>query len=201
MQNKLHYNNFDIEDINGEIWVPVLGFEKLYHVSNFGRVKSLDYLEKYFNKESGKIVSRLKKQKIKCQKISKQGYIGIKLYKDKVEHTTRVHRIVAESFLPNPNLKKHVNHKNGIKHDNRLCNLEWATPSENNKHAFRKGLRIPTCQKGFKNSNCKLSPMEIKRIRNHKKKYGEAKKLCQEMKISLSHYHNIRNGKVWSEIT
>lgn len=65
-------------------------------------------------------------------------FCGIKI-KGKMRNK-RVHRLVAQTYLPNPNNKPSVNHINGVKHDNRLSNLEWATISENTNHAYRYGF-------------------------------------------------------------
>jgi len=62
---------------------------------------------------------------------------------ERKKRITRLHRIVAEAFLPNPLHKKEVNHINGIKGDNRVCNLEWATHRENTDHAWAHGLTPP----------------------------------------------------------
>ena len=102
-----------------EIWKDVVGFEGLYRVSNQGRV---------FDILRDKFISIYQKPK---------GYLCCCLRKDNREHMKNVHRIVAESFIPNPDKKSQVNHINGIKSDNRSINLEWVTPSENGLHRYR----------------------------------------------------------------
>lgn len=64
------------------------------------------------------------------------GYFQIGLYKNNVRYFIGVHRLVAEAFIPNPNNKTCINHKNGIRTDNRVENLEWVTYSENMKHSY-----------------------------------------------------------------
>lgn len=74
-----------------------------------------------------------------------QGYARVGLYIGNYKaKTIKVHRLIAESFIPNLENKIDVNHINGIKTDNRVENLEWCTRSENLKHAFDNGLKIVT---------------------------------------------------------
>ena len=75
----------------------------------------------------------------------KNGYVYIELNVDGVAKTHRVHRLVAEVFIPNPENKPFVNHKDGVKSNNHIENLEWVTGTENNLHAIRNKLAIPQC--------------------------------------------------------
>lgn len=105
-----------------EIWKDVVGYEGRYKVSDLGRV---------FSCKRNAILMLFK---------NKRGYMIVNLYAAQSIKPVRVHRLVALAFIPNPENKPEVNHRNGIKDDNRLENLEWATPEENVAHAFRSGL-------------------------------------------------------------
>lgn len=98
-----------------------------YYISELGDIFSRNY-----NK-----TGRIKKLKPIKDKNNKNGYYVITLCKENKHYNKRIHRLVAEAFIPNPENKLEVNHKNGIKTDNRVENLEWATRKENEIHAYK----------------------------------------------------------------
>lgn len=140
MQNK----NIDIE-----IWKPVIGFEGIYEVSSHGRVRSLDRIVECKNG-----VLKTKKGLILSLKLEKSGYLAVNLKYGGNGVMKRVHCLVAQSFIPNPENKEMVNHKNGIKSINYPYNLEWNSGIENNHHARRTGL-IKNTASGSKNTKSK----------------------------------------------
>ena len=117
-----------------EIWKTIKENPN-YMVSNLGRIKSLDHYVKCKNNST-----RLVKGKIFKGVIGKWGYIYIHISVNGKEKQLRLNRLIAIAFIPNPNNKEQVNHLNGNKADNRVENLEWATRSENGKHAYKMGL-------------------------------------------------------------
>lgn len=118
-----------------EIWKDIKGFEGLYQVSNLGRVKSLKKTVPHAN------YTRTFQSRIMKQYTEKNGYARVGLFKYGKGYRKLVHRLVAQAFIPNPKLKPDVNHKDGIKTNNCIDNLEWCTPKENQKHSLDLGLR------------------------------------------------------------
>ena len=112
-----------------EKWKDVVGYVGYYQISNFGRVKSLDRNET--NKNG--VIRRLKGS-LKNTFIS-GGYVLVTLSKNNVNESHCIHRLVAEAFIPNPNNLDEVNHKDRVRKNNLISNLEWCTSRENTHHA------------------------------------------------------------------
>ena len=106
-----------------EFWKPIKDYEGLYDVSNFGRVRSV------------------RRNKVMKGVSRKDGYVSCNLICDGKAKNKLIHRIVAETFIPNPKEKSEVNHIDGNKQNNTVKNLQWVTPSENQRHAIKIGLR------------------------------------------------------------
>ncbi len=110
-----------------EIWKDIKNYEGLYQISNLGRVKSLGN-------------NKYKKDKILKFRVGKFGYGYLHLSKHGKEKTAKIHRLVAEAFISNPDNKETVNHIDGNKLNNNANNLEWCTIRENSQHRNRTGL-------------------------------------------------------------
>lgn len=112
-----------------EIWKPIPNFPR-YMVSNIGRVKSIDFIIEYAD-------GRVRHNKEKIRKLTyHNGYTIIRLFKrgDFKGELIRVHRLVAEAFIPNPDNKPFIDHINTIRDDNRVENLRWVTSKENSNN-------------------------------------------------------------------
>lgn len=109
--------------MESEVWKDVKGYEGLYQVSSFGRVKSLK------KSTSGRVLKPI---------ITRYGYLVLSLCKSGEMTIKRIHRLVAQAFIPNPENKPQVDHINTVRTDNRVENLKWATRSENQNNPITK---------------------------------------------------------------
>jgi HNH endonuclease/NUMOD4 motif len=98
-----------------------------------------DYNNKYVINTNGQIKSASKGRLIN-QRLDRGGYMSVRLSMNGQTKTHYVHRLIAETFIPNPKTKPFINHINGIKTDNNIENLEWVTHAENMQHAYATGL-------------------------------------------------------------
>lgn len=161
-----------------KIWKPVVGYEDYFSISSEGDVYSH------------------RTDRILKQTIHKNGYYLLSTYLNGRKSKSvcfRVHRLVAQAFIPNPENKPHVNHLDGNKLNNAVDNLEWCTPQENVRHAYDTGL-ISTPLKGVDNPLCKLTTEDLEYIKKvykpHCRKYGSR---ALARKFSISHSQILRH--------
>lgn len=153
-----------------EIWCKIEDFD--YEISNQGRLKSL---------KTNKLLS--------TSSTNSEGYVIVCLRKNNKSYSKRFHRLLAEYFIPKIDGKLYVNHKNGIKTDNRIENLEWCSLKENSEHAVLNNLRNYSSITKYQNVNG-----EIIKLRQERYSY---KYIMEKLNIPLSKINNVVNGKNW----
>ena len=183
------YKNLDLEDMENEIWKDVAGYEGLYEVSSYGRVKSLNY-------GGCKGVVKIMKQTF-----DDKGYLNVRLSKDGKTKKIRVHRLVAIAFIPNVENKPEIDHKNTIRYDNKVENLRWSTHKENmnneltRKHnsESRKGIRCTeeTKKKISEANKGKVVSEETRKKMSESQKGGVK---SEETRQKISEANKGRNG-------
>lgn len=160
--------------------------------------------DKYFISDSGVLVSTASRSRVKSPKdlsntnhtirpaIKKDGYYGVRLKGRGNSKNVYIHRLVAIAFIPNPDHKQQVNHKNGDKLDNRVENLEWVTARENTIHAWEHGLHGHICR-GLR----RLSDDEVVEIRRSQETQRE---LARRYGVCQSTISSIKNRKRYKEV-
>jgi len=158
-----------------EIWKEISGYDGRYKISNKGHVTSFRF--------KGKLLTP---QKLK------DGYIGVTLQRsDTSKNLISIHRLVAMTFIPNPENKPHVNHINGVKTDNRVENLEWVTPKENIHHSIKNGFQKTS-------GNRKLNDNDALIIRDAIKEGFSLAQICGYFKIEKTIAYNIKRNKTYT---
>jgi len=170
-----------------ELWKKVEeeGYKGLYEVSNFGRVRSNHGRKRFL---TGSVAGTGKYKYIIFRKNNK--------IKGKY-----MHRLVAEAFLPNPQSKPQVNHKDGNRLNNHVDNLEWCTCGENHKHAYRLGLRKRLNREGENNGNAKLNKHQVARIRLIREVAPSLgyRRISKMFDISTATIRDILKNRTWKD--
>ena len=171
-------------EITFEIWQAIDGHPD-YKVSNFGRVMSFR-LYKY-----GVIMTPTPR--------NANSYLSILLtHQKRSSKHYQLHRLIAIAFIPNPENKPFINHKNGIKTDNRIENLEWCTKSENVLHAFRTGLKKPT--RGIQYNRSTLTEEQVRVMKRTNWGLFNLIEIGLIFHVSKYTVGKIINGKNWRHI-
>jgi hypothetical protein len=165
---------------NTEIWKPLKDYEGLYEISNMGRVRSLI--------KKGNTKQQIRKTGLDVA----TGYINIMLRKNNKPLTKRVHRLVAEAFVPNLDNKPVVNHKDGNKKNCKADNLEWMTYSENTLHSFKNGLQRKVF--GDKNYITKIKDQDVLKIRELINQGKTNKEIAKIYGVNPSQISRIKTG-------
>ena len=123
------YKNYSLENLDGEEWRDIEGYEGLYQVSNMGRVKGLEREYKSNNGKGTEYIGKTKTRILK-QGLTTDGYPQVALCRNSTCKYVKVHKLVAKAFIPNIENKPTIDHISTVRHDNRVCNLRYFTFKE-----------------------------------------------------------------------
>lgn len=169
-----------------ENWKPIKDFEGYYEISNFGRVKSLDRVI-----ESSNGINKKIKERILKSSENSNGYLIVTLKKNNKRKQFKVHRLVAEAFIPNPEGKPYIDHINTIRTDNRVINLRWVTQKENCNNELSK-KNYSEAQKGHEVSE--EAKKKIGKAHKGRKHTEETKKKLKGHEVSEETRKKIGKG-------
>lgn len=157
------------QDPNNEEWKDVVGYEDHYEVSNIGRIRSKLRQIKTRNR----IIT--KKSIIRTPHITKKGYHRIQLVKNGKKENKFIHTLVAECFIGTRSNNYQVNHKDGIKINNIVSNLEWITPSQNLQHAYDNKLKLSKAKYIVKCNELNITTIGCSKMEKELRKLGYEK--------------------------
>ncbi len=180
-----------------EEWRGVVGYESSYQVSNLGRVRSLNREIVY---SDGRVYN-YKSMLIKTRVVEMHGYEMVSLNNKKKPKTFTVHRLVALTFVENPNTIDFniVNHIDGNKLNNRSDNLEWCDKSYNMLHALDT-MKLDHCH-GEGHHHSKFTKEDVLSIYEKVHNGYSAYKLAEEYGVNHQSIYNIKNGTTWKRVT
>lgn len=183
------------ESIVAEEWRPVVGYEGWYSISNHGGVRSELARMQY---EAGRIM---------IGRENPDGYREVVLYKHGTRVRKSIHRLVCESFIGARDVSVEVNHKNGVKDDNRLENLEYVSRSENQQHRFRVLGGKPCTQprpeqraRGSRHAGSIMSDAKVLELRARFASGEKARKMANEYGIKVGTVYDILSRRSWTHI-
>lgn len=168
-----------------EVWRDVIGYEGHYQVSSHGRIKSL---ARYMRPARPVWIQ----ERIVSIHEFGRGYMYVVLCKNNKKTNFCVHRLVAMAFIPNPEGKREVNHKDMNKKNNRVDNLEWVTSAENKKHAADHGIS----NRGERAGQAKLTTVDVLAIRAMAGKMSSTK-IAAMFAVGPTQVLRIINRKRW----
>ncbi len=178
--------NIKFFEIEGEVWLPIKGFEGLYMISSLARVRSLP--GRYFKGNRTKPDILLKPAS------NREGYLSVKLYKNSMKTQKLIHRLVGDAFVPNPDNKKEFNHKDLNKLNNLPSNLEPNTRQENVEHAKVNGAIL-------RGEQCPRSILTEKQVLEIFYNNGTIKEIAKKYSILTGMIRAVKSGQSWSWLT
>lgn len=175
-----------------EIWKDVIGYKGLYQISNCGRVESLSrYVKSDYR-------CRFIREKILRVTKDKKGYMRVKLQKNKIQKNFFIHRLVLTAFDRPPKPGEQCNHKNGIKDDNMIENLEWCTLIENCSH---RDNVLGKHSRGIRNGRCVFTEKDVINIRDkYKNSQVSQNDIAKEYGVSRGAIKHIVCRETWKHI-
>ncbi|PGA79627.1 hypothetical protein COL94_28860 [Bacillus wiedmannii] len=167
----------------------IKGYEGLYEIAENGKIFRKECVIEYADKNGRKHNKKIKRKELK-QHVH-EGGCQVSLSKNGKRKCVLIHRLIAQTFIPNTENKFQVNHVNGIKTDNRVSNLEWVDITENQKE---------TVKRGTKHTLSKLNDDDVKAILKMSANGISQMKISKVFNVSRSLISHVINGRCWSHV-